>query len=120
MHFIIACMTMSFRVIFEQDHLMDGGTFQFYGQAQEVVVDSMVGERMAGFVAWGQWRGWYEPPCGTMGRSPCPPPPEVQVGDDGKNGRAWLGVSTAALLCCHDCVARNLPHNMIRGDALGR
>ena len=68
------------RVIFEQDHFLDGGTLQFYGQAQEVVVDGLVGERIAGLVAWGQWRGWYEPKCGTMGRPPCPPP---AIGDGG-------------------------------------
>ena len=60
------------RIIFEHDHFLDGGTLQFYGQAQECVVDSVVGERMAGFVAWGQWRGWYQPPCGTMGLRPTP------------------------------------------------
>jgi hypothetical protein len=61
------------RIIFEGDHFLDGGTLQFYGQAQECVVESLVGERMAALVAWGQWRGWYEPPCGTMGMPPCPP-----------------------------------------------
>jgi hypothetical protein len=59
------------RVIFEGDHFLDGGTLQFYGQAQECVVQSLVGERVAGMVAWGQWRGWYTPPCGTMGMPPC-------------------------------------------------
>jgi hypothetical protein len=33
----------------------------------------MVGERISGFVAWGQWRGWYVANCGTMGMPPCPP-----------------------------------------------
>jgi hypothetical protein len=47
------------RVIFEEDHFLDGGTLQFYGQAQECVVDSFIGERITGLVAWGQWRGWY-------------------------------------------------------------
>ena len=69
------------RIIFEQDHFLDGGTLQFYGQAQEVVVQSLKGERMTGTVAWGQWRGWYEPPCGTMGMPPCPPP----------TAGAWVG-----------------------------
>jgi hypothetical protein len=68
------------RIIFEHDHFLDGGTLQFYGQAQECVVESMRGERMAGFVAWGQWRGWYQAPCGTMGMPPCPPhPPTASV-----------------------------------------
>ena len=59
------------RIIFEGDHYKDGGTLQFYGQAQECVVQSLVGERVSGMVAWGQWRGWYTPPCGTMGMPPC-------------------------------------------------
>ena len=46
------------RIIFEQDHFLDGGTVQFYGQAQECVVDSLLGERISGLVAWGQGRGW--------------------------------------------------------------
>eukprot|EP01043_Picozoa_sp_COSAG02_P060794 COSAG02_NODE_8022_length_2743_cov_3.322239_3_plen_359_part_00 len=62
------------RIIFEQDHFLDGGTVQFYGQAQECVVESLLGERITGLVAWGQWRGWYDPPCGSMGMPPCPPP----------------------------------------------
>lgn len=78
------------RVIFEQDHFQDGGTLQFYGQAQEIVVDGLVGERIAGLVAWGQWRGWYEPKCGTMGMRPCPPPVDdhkrVQLGGEMGNG----------------------------------
>lgn len=75
------------RIIFEGDHYMDGGTLQFYGQAQECVVQSLVGERVAGMVAWGQWRGWYTPPCGTMGMPPCssaplaPPPPAAAAAD---------------------------------------
>lgn len=60
------------RVIFEADHFLDGGTLQFYGQAQECVVTKLVGERITGLVAWGQWRGWYTPPCGSMGMPPCP------------------------------------------------
>eukprot|EP00040_Diaphanoeca_grandis_P015116 m.76958 g.76958 ORF g.76958 m.76958 type:complete len:898 (-) comp24959_c0_seq1:84-2777(-) len=59
------------RVIFEGDNFVDGGTLQFYGQAQECTVQSLVGERITGTVAWGQWRGWYKPPCGTMGMPPC-------------------------------------------------
>jgi hypothetical protein len=80
---VISIVPARARIIFEGDHFLDGGTLQFYGQAQEVVVDSMVGERIAGFVAWGQWRGWYLPPCGTMGRPPCPPgpPPRPVRGD---------------------------------------
>eukprot|EP00911_Craspedida_sp_UC1_P001117 UC1_evm1s839 len=61
------------RIIFEKDHFLDGGNLQFYGQAQECVVDGLVGERMTAVAAWGQWRGWYLPPCGTMGRPPCTP-----------------------------------------------
>jgi hypothetical protein len=72
------------RIIFEEDHLLDGGNLQFYGQAQECVVESLVGERIAGMVAWGQWRGWYTPPCGTMGRPPCPPP--ARLGGEMGNG----------------------------------
>ena len=59
-------MSMSFSITW-----LSGSSLQFYGQAQECVVESMVGERMAGFIAWGQWRGWYTAPCGTMGRPPC-------------------------------------------------
>ena len=74
------------RIIFEKDHFLDGGTLQFYGQAQECVVDSLVGERMTGLVAWGQWRGWYTPPCGTMGMPPCPPIHARTLGGEMGNG----------------------------------
>ena len=76
------------RVIFENDHFLDGGTLQFYGQAQEVVVSGLVGERIAGLVAWGQWRGWYDPKCGTMGVPPCPPP---SLGQEELDERLRLG-----------------------------
>lgn len=90
------------RIIFEKDHFVDGGTVQFYGQAQECVVDSLLGERITGLVAWGQWRGWYDPPCGTMGMPPCPPPSAHDVGTSlgGEMGtyapcRMYLNLHTA-------------------------
>jgi hypothetical protein len=59
-------------------------------------VESLVGERMAGLIAWGQWRGWYEAPCGTMGRPPCPPPAtrESALDDDDAAAAAAAAATT--------------------------
>ena len=100
------------RIIFEHDHFLDGGTLQFYGQAQECVVDSVVGERMAGFVAWGQWRGWYQPPCGTMGMPPCPPGPRPLGGEMG-NG---VMMNTQLSYLSNDVLEGN---KIVRWSAMG-
>jgi hypothetical protein len=46
------------RNVFSGDEWADGGAFQYYGQALDNVVADSQGERMTGFLAWGQWRGW--------------------------------------------------------------
>ena len=46
------------RNVFSGDLWKDGGAFQYYGQALDNVLADSVGERMTGFLAWGQWRGW--------------------------------------------------------------
>lgn len=60
-------------------------------QAQECVVEGLLGERMAGLIAWGQWRGWYQPPCGTMGQPPCAPEGTGSEGEVEGKGNKSLG-----------------------------
>jgi hypothetical protein len=56
------------RFLFHGDSFVDGGNVQFYGQAFDIVVANCVGERMAGFYAWGQWKGCQEfQYCGSSG-----------------------------------------------------
>ncbi len=47
------------RNIWSGDTWEDGGAFQFYGEAIDNIVADNIGERMSGFVSWGQWRGWF-------------------------------------------------------------
>jgi hypothetical protein len=48
------------RNIFEGNNFTDCGAFQFYGIGLENIVSKNRGERMAGMVNWGQWRGYHQ------------------------------------------------------------
>lgn len=50
------------RTLHAYNRYADTGAVQLYGHATDVILAHNVGERMTGFVSWGQWRGWTEPP----------------------------------------------------------
>lgn len=87
------------RSIFAGDVWADGGAVQYYGQALDCVLADAVGERMTGFLAWGQWRGWTPANASEMvgGRAAAaaagatdlllpPPPPLPQLRGQMGNG----------------------------------
>ena len=43
--------------IFAENSFVDNGAFQIWGSGVELVMSRNVGQRMGGFMAWGQWYG---------------------------------------------------------------
>eukprot|EP01052_Picozoa_sp_SAG31_P002890 SAG31_NODE_105_length_25008_cov_17.439399_3_plen_993_part_00 len=66
--------------VFHNMRYSDTGGFQFYGLGMKNIVSGVVGERMGGLLAWGQWRGCRSPTdCGSAGReSPFASNPNLQ------------------------------------------
>jgi hypothetical protein len=47
--------------LFVNNSYVDAGAVQFYGIGIDNIVADCKGERMSGFIAWGQWRGYSGP-----------------------------------------------------------
>lgn len=49
------------RIHFLDNTYVDTGAVQLYGHVSEVIMAGNTGERMVGFMMWGQWRGFFHP-----------------------------------------------------------
>ncbi len=75
----IEIMPFRGRIIFSRNHYEDVGAFQFYGHAIDVVVSENSMARGAGFLSWGQWRGWTPAELGDTGTMGNGVQPNLQI-----------------------------------------
>lgn len=69
------------RNILHRNRFSDCGAVQFYGIGLENLVTANVNQRMAGMVAWGQWREWTPPPP-RPGPGTHPDPSPARIGGE--------------------------------------